>query len=98
MLISSNSSAIVVSNHMKKRRRRLSLYFLSSKALRRSRMNRGKRFVSKTSQATPGRPRKVLSYGGGSTTGEEDVEVQNLECLQEMTKDTISIQNISRDD
>jgi len=71
----------------KRRNRRRSLYFSSSRELQRSRMTRGKKHMSKTSNSTQEDLHKVLRFGVGGTSDGDNAGVDNLDAMQEMLVD-----------
>jgi len=82
MLLDDQSCSLISDSAMLKHKRRIPLYFLSSKALRRSRMTRGKRAVPKTGLSTVGNLKKTLSFGKGGSGMEGHVQGQDLEPSQ----------------
>jgi hypothetical protein len=75
MLIGNDRLPLVSPTPKKKRRKFRSLYFSSSKALRRSRMTRSKKTVSKVGDASFGEPRRNLRFRGGGSTGDDNASV-----------------------
>jgi len=76
-----------------KRRKKCSCFcFSSSKALKKSRMNR-KKLVSKTSHSILRELRKSLQFGGGTSRGEEAIVVKNVGGVQEMSNDISIVPN-----
>jgi len=80
----------LTSTQNRRRRRRSSLYFSSTKALRRSRMTKFRKGVSKTRQCTPGDTRKSLHFGGGSSGGEEHNTALQFDDIVEELEGTLS--------
>ena len=75
----------------KKRRKHRTLFFSSSRALRRSRM-KGKKVVSKIVQETPGALCKILSFGERESAGQVDTLMQELEAVAESSQENSSVQ------
>jgi len=88
-----NSGVLGILKHRKKKRKYRSIYLSSTKVLRRSRMMRGKRVVSKVGQATHRDLQRVLSFGTGNTIGEDNVRDKSLHRVQKMSEDTSSVQH-----
>lgn len=98
MLTVKSSTLFCISEKGNSRKKRSSLYFSSSKALKRSRMMRGKKVVSKTGQSSPGALRKSLRFGGGGTSGDEDGRSNVLETVLETNEDSTCAENQSQED
>jgi len=94
MLTDISSSPTPVSPQAKKRRKQLSLYFSSCKALRKSRMMKGKKSVSKTNDSAPENLRRAFRFGRGEAAQDPNVEAINLDSIDETTKDIAGVQNI----
>ncbi len=77
----------LVPTDVRSRKRRCSFFFSSSKALKKSRMNK-KKVVSRTSQSTPGEPRKSLHFAGGGSSGEDGPTPKNVVGSQPMLEET----------
>jgi hypothetical protein len=92
MLVEEQETLIDSQNHRKRQKRHSSFFFSSPKALKRSRMTRGKRLLSKTGQSTDGDPRKVLRFGTSSSAGEEDTGEKTIHADEEMAEDNASMQ------
>jgi hypothetical protein len=71
-----------------KKCRRKTLYYSSAKALRRSRMTRGKKVLSRIAESTAGDLRKAHRFSTAYRSGEENVGGNDLEAMQQMSEDT----------
>jgi len=67
MMLGHQSSLSVRLEHRRKRKRRSSLYFSSSRALRRSRVKRSKKVMSKSGKVGLGEVRKPIRFEGASS-------------------------------
>lgn len=85
MLTDTSSTAFPVLQHAQKRRRRASLYFSSSKALKRSRMTKGRKAVSKTNDTSDYLRRTLRFRAEGGEA--EDVYAQNFDSLDAIPED-----------
>jgi len=81
----------LTSTNNRKRRRRSSLYFSSTKALRRSRMTKFRKGVSKTGQCTLGDTRKSLHFRGGSSAEEEHNTALQLDDIVQELEGALSV-------
>jgi hypothetical protein len=95
MLIENVRSPLVSPTPIKKRRKCRSLYFSSSKALKRSRMTRSKKTVSKVGEATLGDPRRNLRFRGGGSTGDDNASVQSLDAVEENFEGVHEVHNLT---
>jgi len=84
MLLEDESSIIAIPQHNRKRRRR-SFFFSSFRALTRSRMTRGKKVMSKTSNVGAIELYKPLQFEGGASTKEVVAIGYNFDTLHEGT-------------
>jgi len=84
MLVDNQRALFVVPVQSRKRKRRSSFFFSSSKALKRSRMTRGKKAVSKSSQASAIDLRKSQHFEGGDIGDEEDASLNAYSTLHEI--------------
>ncbi len=57
-------------------------------------MTRAKKVISKTNQSLSINLRKVLRFGSGVTGGDDGVGAQNIDGVQEMSEETIGVQNV----
>jgi hypothetical protein len=95
MLIGNVRSLFVSPTLKKKRRKFRSLYFSSSKALRRSRMTRSKKIVSKVGEATLGDPRRNLCFRGVGSTGDDNASHQSLDAGEENFEGVHEVHNLT---
>lgn len=93
MLTDNSSFTSSLSNQTKKRRRRASLYFSSSRALKRSRMTKGRKTVSRSNDSTSENIRKALRFGGGEGGRAEDVYAANQNALEPIIEDIAAVSN-----
>jgi len=96
MLIDTSSTPYPKLEQTKKRRWRVPIYFSSYKALRRSKMTKGKRALSKTNESAFGDVQRGLRFGRGETRESEDVLELTVESLHVGTQDTFRVQNPPR--
>jgi len=88
MLLEDHSSLFVTPNYSRKRRKRRSLYYLSPKVLKRVRMTRGEKAVSKTNRARASELYKSFHFEGGASSNSIGARGRNLEVVHEETHDT----------
>jgi len=82
MLVEDNSCSLCSDREPFKRKRRIPLYFSSVKALKRSKMTRGKKAMSRTAASTGRNLKKTLNFGEGSRGMEADVPRQHFKHSQ----------------
>lgn len=93
MLVENCSFLPIIPERARKRKRRSSLYFSSSKALRRARMTRSKKVVSKTSQGAIGDSRRSIRFDGGASAGDED-EGYNVVAIASDMEEVFNIDEV----
>jgi len=94
MLVECKGGHTISLKERKRQRKHSLFYFSSTKTLRRSRMMRGKKVISKTCKALLEDLHKVLRFGIGHSGGhgaKEDAELKNFDVLQETSKDTTRV-------
>lgn len=92
MLAVSSQDVVISFQQRRQQRRHSSLHFSSTKALRRSRMTKGKKTSLKRGQASGGNTEKALDFGSGSNVGEDDGGVCNIAGTGDAFGDAISSQ------
>jgi len=81
MLTDTSSTPYLELEQTKKRRRQVPIYFSSSKALKRSKMTKGKTALSKTNESASGDVQRALHFGRGETGESEDVLALTVEYV-----------------
>ena len=84
MLLQNLKTFVCSEQVSKSKRRKRMLYFSSTKALKRSRMTRGKKVMSKTSESTAGDLRHLHRFPTGHRSGEENFGGNDIEAMQQM--------------
>jgi len=94
MLTDISSTTFSTLNPGKKRRRGVSLYFSSSRALKRSIKTKGKKTMSKTNDSTSENLRRALRFGRGEGGQADDVYAVNIDALEPITEDIVAVSNL----